>query len=189
MSISEARPSRVLRRPRRRAMTPGVTIDTVPARLKPQEDGPAKVLLVGSNGGHLAQMLSLAPWWMARERHWVTFPTPDAKSRLVDESVTWAHYPTTRNIPNLVRNTFLAAKVLRRERPELVVSTGAGVALPFFLAAKVAGIPTAYVEVYDRLDSRTLTGRLCRPLSTRFMVQWEQQRALYAGSEVVGRLL
>jgi hypothetical protein len=51
------------------------------------------------------------------------------------------------------------------------------------------GIPTIYIEVFDRLDSRTLTGRLCRPFATRFLVQWEQQRDLYPGSTVIGTLL
>ena len=46
------------------------------------------------------------------------------------------------------------------------MSTGAGVALPFFLAGRALRIPCAFLEVYDRVDSRTLTGRLCKPLST-----------------------
>ena len=101
----------------------------------------------------------------------------------------WAHFPTTRNIPNLVRNLVLAIGVLRRGRPDLVVSTGAGVAFPFFLIARVLRIRTVYLEVYDRLDTRTLTGRLCRPLSSLFCVQWEEQADLYKGSHVVGTLL
>jgi len=119
----------------------------------------------------------------------VTFATQDAKSRLQGEEVVWAHFPTTRNIPNLVRNLVLAAGVLRRTRPDVVISTGAGVAFPFFLLARAMGIPTVYLEVYDRLDSRTLTGRLCRPLSSLFCVQWEEQAALYKGAHVVGTLL
>lgn len=150
---------------------------------------PRRLLLVGSSGGHLAQLLALRPWWETRERVWVTFATQDAMSRLHGEEVVWAHFPTTRNIPNLLRNLVLAAGVLRRARPDVVVSTGAGVAFPFFLLARAMGIPTVYLEVYDRLDSRTLTGRLCRPLSSLFCVQWEEQAALYKGSHVVGTLL
>ena len=60
---------------------------------------------------------------------------------------------------------------------------------PFFLLAKLLGIPTVYVEVYDRIDSRTLTGRLCRPLAMRFLVQWQEQLALYPESMLLGPLL
>jgi UDP-N-acetylglucosamine:LPS N-acetylglucosamine transferase len=153
----------------------------------PGGDGP--VLLVGSSGGHLAQLLALRPWWGDRDRAWVTFPTPDAKSQLLDERATWAYYPTTRNIPNLIRNMGLAFRLLRREKPSLVISTGAGVAVPFFVLGWLRGIPTVYLEVYDRIDSPTLTGRLCRPFTRLFLVQWEEQKKFYPGSVVVGPLL
>ncbi|HEX5017417.1 MAG TPA: PssD/Cps14F family polysaccharide biosynthesis glycosyltransferase [Actinomycetes bacterium] len=148
-----------------------------------------RVLLVGSSGGHLAQLLALAPLWPRENRHWVTFDTADAVSQLVAEDVTWAHHPTTRNVPNLARNAALAKRVIREQSPDVIVSTGAGVAYPFFVIGRAKGIPTVYVEVYDRVDSRTLTGRLCRPLSTLFCVQWEEQQQLYPGSVLVGPLL
>lgn len=158
-----------------------------PAAPRPWPAGP--VLLVGSSGGHLAQLLSLRPWWTDKPHQWVMFDTPDARTLLAGESIVWAYHPVTRNIPNLLRNTVLALRVLRRSRPAVIVSTGAGVALPFFLLGRVMRIPTVYVEVYDRIDSRTMTGRLCRPFATRFLVQWQQQQELYPGSVLLGPLL
>ncbi len=148
-----------------------------------------RALLVGSSGGHLAQLLAMAPLWPRERRHWVTFDTADAVSQLVAEDVTWAYHPTTRNLPNLARNTALARRVIAEQSPDIVVSTGAAVAYPFFLIARAKGIPTVYVEVYDRIDSRTVTGRLCRPVSTLFCVQWEEQQKLYKDSVLVGPLL
>ena len=148
-----------------------------------------RALLVGSSGGHLAQLLALAPLWPRENRHWVTFDTADAVSQLVAEDVTWAHHPTTRNVRNLARNTALARRVVADQQPDVIVSTGAAVAYPFFLMGRAKKIPTVYVEVYDRIDSRTMTGRLCRPLSTRFCVQWPEQQQLYPGSVLVGPLL
>ena len=147
-------------------------------------------LLVGSSGGHLAQLIALKPWWSSGwRRTWVTFDTADAVSLLREERVVWAHHPTTRNLGNLVRNLRLAFRVVAAERPDVVVSTGAGVALPFFLVAWLKGIPTAYIEVYDRIDTPTLTGRLCRPFATRMCVQWEDQLAVYPGATLIGPLL
>lgn len=151
--------------------------------------GPGRVLLVGSSGGHLAQLLAMRPWWERRERTWITFDTVDARSQLEGEAVIWAFHPTTRNVPNALRNALLARAVLGRVQPDLVVSTGAGVAFPFFAVARARGIRTVYVEVCDRLETRTLTGRLCKPLSDLFLVQLEEQRQLYPGSVVIGRLL
>lgn len=146
-------------------------------------------LLVASSGGHLAQLLALRPWWRERERTWVTFGTEDARSQLADERTVWAYHPTTRNVRNLIRNFLLAVRVMRRERPDVVVSTGAAVAFPFFLIAKAMRVPTVYIEVYDRLDSPTLTGRLCRPITDLFCVQWEEQTRFYPHAQVIGSLL
>jgi hypothetical protein len=146
-------------------------------------------LLVGSSGGHLAQLVALRDLWPVERRTWVTFDTPDAVSLLGDERVYWAYHPTTRSLRKLVRNTLLAWRVVRRTRPSLVISSGAAVALPFFVLARLHRIPTVYVEVYDRLDTATLTGRLCHPFTTLFLVQWEEQLALYPDAVVVGPLL
>lgn len=146
------------------------------------------VMLVCSSGGHLAQLLRLEPWWANHQRTWVTFDLPDARSKLSGETLVPAHHPTTRNVVNLVRNSVLAARLLARCRPDVIVSNGAGVAVPFFVLARLLRIPTVYLEVYDRVDSRTLTGRLCRPLSTLFLVQWPEQQRLYEGSTLVGPL-
>jgi len=147
------------------------------------------LLLVASTGGHLAQLLALRPWWEQYRRTWVTFDKADARSTLQGEHVVHAHHPVTRNLPNAVRNAGLAARLLPSLRPSLLVSNGAGVAVPFFLTARALGIPSVYLEVYDRVDSRTMTGRLCRPLASAFCVQWPDQVKLYPGSELVGRLL
>ena len=148
-----------------------------------------RVVLVCSDGGHLAQLHHLEPWWSRHDRTWVTFRKPHATSLLEGEQVVWAHHPTTRNVPNALRNLLLAWRVLRRQRPDVVVSDGAGVAVPFFVAAWLLKIPRVFVEVYDHVDSRTMTGRLCRPFASLFVVQWPEQQALYKGSVVLGELL
>jgi UDP-N-acetylglucosamine:LPS N-acetylglucosamine transferase len=151
---------------------------------------PERALLVGSSGGHLTQLLALEPWWREIERGWVTFDTPDAVHALAaEEHVWWAHHPTTRNVPNLLRNTRLAWRLVREFRPTIVVSTGAAVAWPFFLAARRAGARTAYIEVYDRIETPTLTGRLCRPVTDLMLVQWPEQADLYDDAIVIGPLL
>jgi UDP-N-acetylglucosamine:LPS N-acetylglucosamine transferase len=148
-----------------------------------------RVLIVCSSGGHLVQLHNLKPWWEQHDRIWVTFEKLDSKSLLAGESVTWAHHPTTRNLRNLARNLGLAWGLLRSYRPDLVVSSGAGVAFPFFLLARLLGHRTVYVEVYDRIDSATMTGRLCYPLSNLFLLQWEEQRHIYPKGIVIGNRL
>lgn len=148
-----------------------------------------QVLLVSSQGGHLAQLLVLDGWWRNHSRVWVCPDTPDVADRLRGERVITSYSPTTRHVVNAVRNLALAVRVLRRERPRLVVSAGAGVAVPFFVVARLMRIPTAFIEVYDRVDTPTLTGRLCGPFTTRRIVQWDQQLEFYPDAHLVGPLL
>lgn len=154
-----------------------------------EADPQQRALLVGSSGGHLAQLVPLAQLWIPSNRTWVTFDTPDAVSILADEDVVWAHHPTTRNIVNLLRNLRLARRMLKADRPDVIVSTGASVAISFFLIARFLRIPTVFIEVYDRIDTRTVTGRVCRRLASLMCVQWEVQQRLYPDAEVIGLLL
>jgi UDP-N-acetylglucosamine:LPS N-acetylglucosamine transferase len=55
----------------------------------------------------------------------------------------------------------------------VIVSTGAGIAVPFFLAAKLTGTRTIYVESLARSHTLSLSGRLVHRLSDTFFVQWE----------------
>ena len=148
-----------------------------------------KVLLVCSSGGHLAQLHRLRPWWSKHQRLWVTFRKVDSASLLEGEKVVWAFHPTTRNLPNLLRNLFLSWRTLRRYRPDVVVSNGAGVAFPFFVAAKLLGTRTVYIEDLGRVSTRALTSRLCYPISDLFILQVEEQRRLYPRGRVAGRLI
>ncbi|RRR86388.1 UDP-N-acetylglucosamine--LPS N-acetylglucosamine transferase, partial [Streptococcus pneumoniae] len=91
-----------------------------------------KVCLVGSSGGHLTHLYLLKPFWNDKERFWVTFDKADARSVLSEEVVYPRYYPTNRNIKNLIKNTFLAYKILKKERTDLIISSGAAIDVPFF---------------------------------------------------------
>lgn len=147
----------------------------------------AKVCIPTSSGGHLTHMRMLMPVLdQADDRFWVTFDKEDANSVLAGERVYHCFFPTNRNLKNAVRNTLLAVRVLRKERPDLIVSSGAAVAVPFFLVGKLIGAKTVYVEVFDRVDAPTLTGRLVRHITDLFVVQWPEMEAVYPGSVNLG---
>jgi UDP-N-acetylglucosamine:LPS N-acetylglucosamine transferase len=131
-------------------------------------------------------MLALEPAWRGAERAWVTLPGADVGYLLADEGVTLGQSPTNRSLKNLIRNTALAWRILRHRRPDAILSTGAGLAVPFFLVGKLLGIRLVYVESVTRTETISLSGRLVYPLADRFFAQWPQaaerlRRAEYAG--------
>lgn len=138
-----------------------------------------KVCLVGSSGGHLTHLYLLKKFWEKEDRFWVTFDKEDANSILKQEKLYHCYFPTNRNIKNLIRNTFLAIKVLKREKPDLIISSGAAVAVPFFYLGKLFGAKTVYVEVFDRIDKPTLTGKMVYPVTDLFVVQWAEMKKVY----------
>lgn len=138
-----------------------------------------KVCLVGSSGGHLTHLYMLKPFWESKERFWVSFDKEDANSLLKGERMYACYYPTNRNLKNLIRNTILAWKVLKKENPDLLISTGAAVAVPFFYLAKIMGKKLIYIEVYDRIDRSTMSGKLIYPIADCFIVQWEEMKRIY----------
>ena len=138
-----------------------------------------KICLVGSSGGHLAHLNMLKPFWKDEERFWVTFDKEDARSILKDEKMYSCHFPTNRNLKNLIKNTFLAIKVLKKEKTDVIISSGAAVAVPFFYIGKLFGAKTVYIEVFDRIDKPTVTGKLVYPVTDKFIVQWEEMKKVY----------
>lgn len=137
----------------------------------------------------MTHMWLLKPIWeKAADRFWVTFDKEDANSLLENERVYHCYYPTNRNIPNLLKNTCLAWKVLRKERPDLIVSSGAAVAVPFFLIGKLLGAKCVYVEVFDRVDKSTLTGRMLNGVADLFIVQWPEQLDVYKNAVDLGSI-
>ncbi|MEZ5177695.1 MAG: hypothetical protein R2746_05265 [Acidimicrobiales bacterium] len=89
------------------------------------------------------------------DRTWVSFDMPDARSLLAGEDV-WAFHPTTRNIPNCCATCGSPCGPATAPPGPRRLHRG-GVAVPFFVIAWVLRIPTVYVEVFDRIDSPTLT--------------------------------
>ena len=134
-------------------------------------------------------MYVLKEWWSKYDRFWVTFKKEDAVSLMENEKAYWAYFPSNRSIKNLIRNTLLALKILVKERPDIVISTGAAVAVPFFYVGKLLRAKLIYVEVYDRIDSPTLTGKLVYPITDAFILQWPEQRKFYLKGKVLGQIL
>lgn len=145
-----------------------------------------KALLVASPGGHLQQLVWMRPWWELHDRVWVTADVPDARAMLAGERIVFAAHPTNRSVRALARNLVLARRVLAEERPDVVVSTGAGVAVPFLWLARRHGARGVFVEPYDRVDGPSLSARLVAPFVDAMVLQREEQRAFHPRGVVLG---
>jgi UDP-N-acetylglucosamine:LPS N-acetylglucosamine transferase len=148
-----------------------------------------RVLLVCSPGGHLQQLLALAPAWRELDHRWVTLRAPDTEQELAGEQVTWAHGPTNRSLGKLARNALLAREVLRDFDPHVVLSTGAALAVPFLIGARLSGRRAVYVESFTRVTQLSLSGRIVAPFANELFVQWPQLAQQRRGARYEGSVL
>ena len=147
-------------------------------RLLQRDHGPGpELLLVCSSGGHLQQLYALRPAWDGFTRVWVTFDRSDSRSLLADEDVVHAHGPTNRSVRALLLNLALATRMLVRARPRAILTTGAGVAVPFVWVGRLLGVRVVYVESATRIESPSLSLRLARPFVSHLYVQWPELQA------------
>ena len=86
---------------------------------------------------------------------------------LSGERVYAAHSPAARSVKNLVRNLLLARRLVRRLRPQVVLTTGAAVAVPFAWLARAHGVPVVWIESLARAERPSLSCRLVSPIADR----------------------
>lgn len=141
-----------------------------------------KILIVSSVGGHLTEVMRLAP---ILEGHDVSLVVNDeaalpefpfkAVYRIVHAERDW----------RVLMNFLEAARIIEAERPDVVVSMGAGPAVPVALVAKWgAGSRILFVESAAAVTRPTLTGKLLYRFADRFFYQWPGLRTVYPKGEL-----
>ncbi len=145
-----------------------------------------KIGLITSRGGHLFQLYRLKPWWSNYDRFWVTGRGGDSDYLLKKEKIYYGFFPESRNAINAFNNLFLAIKILKKEKPDLLISCGAGIAPPFFLVGKILGCKLIFIEPYDFIAHPSLSGRLVKPLVDKLLVQHERQKKFFKNAEFWG---
>lgn len=131
-----------------------------------------KVLLACSSGGHFATMRGLRPFWSQHDRIWATDRKKDTQALDGAESVYWLPYQAPRDVIRMVANLPATFRILRKEKPTMVITTGASVAVNFAFAAWLLGIRVVYVESISRSEELSLSGRCVYPIADEFYVQW-----------------
>lgn len=135
-----------------------------------------KICLTCSHGGHLFEMLDLLE---AFEGHDTFYFCYDAE--------TTRRLPNAYLVPNmaknpveLVKNLFRVWRIFRKERPDMIVSTGAEIALPVVVVGKLLfGTRVLYVECGAQVTEPSFTGKIMSRGADWFYIQWPELRKVY----------
>lgn len=132
-----------------------------------------KIGLVCSHGGHFTETLQILEAFQGHQIFFATYHSPREEDVRRIAPAYFTHNIGT-SLWRMFKACFWALGILLRERPRVVVSLGAEIALPFFYLAKVMGIRTIFIESWCRVEDLSLTGRLVYPIADEFWVQWPQ---------------
>jgi len=144
------------------------------------------VALVSSHGGHLTELLELASAFVDCEVFYFCYDA-DTTRRLPRAYLAPNRpYNPFQYLVNLIR----IWKIFSKERPDFLVSTGAEIAIPAFIVAKLLGVRSLYIECGAQYTRPSITGRVVIHLADRFMVQWPELLPAYHGrAEYRGSLI
>lgn len=145
------------------------------------------VVLVASAGGHIDQAFEIAGRFAERsERFWIATRTPQTEALLAEERVEWVPDVRSRQALRAAKTLPGAFKIMRRNRPRMLVSTGSALAVPYMLAARATGVGVIYVESATRLAGPSVTGRIAERIpGVQLFCQgkdWNRRRWTFFGS-------
>lgn len=148
-----------------------------------------KICLAASSGGHLEQILYLSKLGLEKEVFLVTEKTKYDLCTSI-EKVYYVNQVNRKEkgvYKYLLQNARISRKILKEEKPDVIITTGVLAIIPLCLIGKLKGIKLIYIESFAKRNSGTLTGKLLYKFADLFIVQWEEMlnvypKAVYAGS-------
>jgi len=142
---------------------------------------------VCSAGGHLTELIQLKEVYEQYDHFFITLKRQDAIDLAKKEKIYFISDPE-RNPIKFIANLFQSFWILIKEKPNIILSTGAGMAIPVCYIGKIFRSKIIFIESFCRIKEPSLTGKIIYPIADLFLVQWREQlkkygnKAIYSGS-------
>lgn len=147
-----------------------------------------KVCLISSSGGHFSQVKQLLDLSKKYEVFLITEdnPTLNKKNKKNIYYLMQQDRKKASFFIKLLLNTWKSLLFYFKEKPKVVISTGAGATLPMLIISKVFGAKIIFIESFAKVSSPTITGKIVYKFCDRFYVQWPElinyyPKAIYRG--------
>ena len=147
-----------------------------------------KVCFIASSGGHWEELMCLKSVAQKCDAFYVTEEGGQANDANLNKIYTFPQINRYEAgfIKHFMWLFIYARKLLKKEKPDVVITTGALLSFPFCLLAKISGSKVVYIESFARVTNGSLTGRLVYPFADEFLVQWESMLKIYPKAKYVG---
>lgn len=144
-----------------------------------------KICLASSVGGHLQELLQLQSVYGQHPHFYILndrIALPEAM-----QGKTYFIRHSERDLLFFV-NLWESFRILWRERPTHLISTGAGLAVPLGLVARLMGIKVMFIETFCAIHRPSLTGRMLYYIADRFVYQWPYLSTYYPSAQYAGKI-
>lgn len=147
-----------------------------------------KLCMVSSSGGHWEELLCLGELTAEYD----TFLVTEKGEQFFGKEMPNTYYVEQINrkekgfLLHFIQLFIKAFKIIKKEKPDVVITTGALVAFPFCFLAKLFRKKVIYIESFARVNEKSLTGKLVYPFADLFIVQWETMLKCYPKAKYTG---
>jgi UDP-N-acetylglucosamine:LPS N-acetylglucosamine transferase len=152
--------------------------------LKPN-DHRVRLMAVSSGGGHWVQLLRVLPAFAKCDVTFVTvhdfyrFQVPEYRFYTVNDATRWNKF-------GLIRMTWKLAWITWKEKPEVVVSTGAAPGYIALRLARLMGARTIWLDSIANVERLSMSGQRIGRYADLWLTQWAHlaraEGPHYAGS-------
>jgi beta-1,4-N-acetylglucosaminyltransferase len=142
-----------------------------------------KICIVTSIGGHLDEVMRLLPVIKEHEYFFVVNAEGSLPKEIEEKTIRIVH---SERDWRLIINFWEAAWILLERRPDVIISCGAGPAVPFAIVGKTMRMKVVFIETFAAVERPTLTGRFLRPMADLFIYQWKTLAHAYPKGEYGG---
>ncbi|VVB97673.1 Oligosaccharide biosynthesis protein Alg14 like protein [uncultured archaeon] len=132
-----------------------------------------KICLSCTHGGHFVEMMHLLDAFKGHDYFFVTYKS-EARINIKNAYFIKFEEKGFRAKMMLIKTLIEALKILIKEKPDVIISTGGGeIAVPFSYIGKVLGMKVIFIETLARINTPSGGGKLIYPIADLFLVQWE----------------
>lgn len=150
-------------------------------------------MLISSLGGHLEQLLSLKEVinnydsYILTEKNSSTINLAKKYNNLY-----FLPYMSRKNyllfFYNFIKSFFVSLRLFFLVKPDVIISTGSACTIFMCVIGKIMGKKVIFIETFSRIQSKTITGKICYTFVDVFIVQWSELKKLYPKAVYLGHI-
>ena len=142
-----------------------------------------KIIGISSGGGHLSELLKAIPRFYEKDIIYVTFKNGHTQDTLKNKKhyfIIDPHISKIKYLINFIQSFFLFIKI----RPKVIISTGAGIAIPLILIGRLFKSKIIFIESGARIYNPSKTANFLYKYTDLFMIQYESLQTFFPTAKI-----